>query len=229
MTLDYVLRKSLSRDPYCFRAWRKGEGYVIDGSNLQDREEYLRQYKQAAIAEIENMGFSSAYAEPGYDQPKNGVLLANWNVLARGLDDILEKMGYAVEWSDEWSFCDNCCKCFRTQPDHLGWEPSYQEIDGELLCRECTRHQESFEMTELMRLLHIPRNIADITRTSDGFFLARPVGDIAYNVFLGKPSFHPGPGKDRSREVWAQLTFTQRKAAVRQSRTFGLSLSDMLR
>jgi len=29
---------------------------------------------------------------------------------------------------------------------------------------------------------------AEITRTSDGFFLGRAHGDIGFNVFLGKPS-----------------------------------------
>lgn len=137
MRLEYVLQKSLGRDPHCFRAWVKGQGYVNDGT--LDREDFYRQYHQAAQSEIENMGFAPKYAEPGYEQPHNGVLLANWNNLARGLDVILERMGYTVEWSDEWATCDDCGAVVRTEPDSYCWEPGFifKESEGAFLCFQC--------------------------------------------------------------------------------------------
>src|SRR5678816_1797897 len=38
------------------------------------------------------------------------------------LSDLAEKAGYAVEWSDEWSTCDDCGKAVRTSPDSYGWK-----------------------------------------------------------------------------------------------------------
>jgi hypothetical protein len=142
MTLQYVLRQSLCRAPHCFRAWVQGKGYVNDGSAEYDQADYVVQYLHAATSEIENMTWAPAYAEPGYTQPAKGILLANWNVLPSDVGPILERMGYSLEWSDEWSTCDECYKAVRTQPDSYDWRPSWTIINGsEMLCAACMKDQ----------------------------------------------------------------------------------------
>lgn len=83
-------------------------------------------------------------------------------------------------------------------------------------------------MDELMALLNIPEGVAEVTLTSDGFFLARASGDIGFNMFLGRPSFHPGPGRDLTRRVWGQLTFAGRRRAIRQARRFRIPIRRLL-
>lgn len=90
---------------------------------------------------VEEIRFAPDYAEPGYGPAGKGILLANWNkvevdrTMVR-LGDIIERLGYQTEWSDEWVECDDCGKTFRTIPNCYFWEQS--GIDGEeCLCREC--------------------------------------------------------------------------------------------
>lgn len=144
MTLDRILKAAVAsmitghHAPHCYTAHVVGKGYVNDGSLVYDRADYLRQLERDATSEVENMGYAPSYAELGYDQPAHGVLWANWNKLPRNLDRILERAGYAVEWSDEWTTCDDCNRAVRTQPDSHDWRPGYSLSDsGEILCHEC--------------------------------------------------------------------------------------------
>lgn len=126
MTPEYIIRKSLCRPAFCSDA---------------DVETRARR--------IEDIQYSHEYAEPGYTQPKRGILFGNWNYFAGGLDTILERAGYQMEWEDEWSTCSDCGKAFRTSPDSYSWQPSYFLInDCELLCRDCVNMEEYLETLE---------------------------------------------------------------------------------
>ena len=147
MTLEKILHAAVNsmikghHAPHCFSAWVKDQGYVNKGDGSKfDRQDYLRQLEQTATSEIENMEFASDYAEPGYDKPTKGILFADWNCLPRNFDTILEKMGYAIEWTDEWAVCD-CMKAFRLEADSFGWNPAYKEYNGELMCLECYKNK----------------------------------------------------------------------------------------
>jgi hypothetical protein len=120
MTPQYVLRKSLCRPAYCY-----------DGA---DR---IRRVK----SEIENMGYANDYAEPGYETPERGILFANWNLFCTEAVTLCERMGFAIEWSDEWSTCGDCGRAVRTSPDSYAWELSFVLDEGELLCEECAEDQ----------------------------------------------------------------------------------------
>lgn len=154
MKLETILSAAVSsmvrghHSPHCYTAHVPGRGYVNDGSAAFDRADYLRQLERDARAEAENMGFAPGYAEPGYEQPRCGVLFADWNKLPRGLDSILERAGYAVEWSDEWTMCYDCGKALRTQPDSFCWTPAYVEQDESILCRECAGDEDEDEDAE---------------------------------------------------------------------------------
>jgi hypothetical protein len=96
---------------------------------------------------------TEGFAEPGYDDPKSGVIaLANWNNVTRYdghefhvIDDapsrvasLLEKLGVELDWSDEWCICDGCHKAIRTQANSYRWQPSYADDgSGTILCHEC--------------------------------------------------------------------------------------------
>ena len=144
MTLETILKAAVNsmihgkRSPHCFSSWIQGQGYVGKGDGEQ-RRDHLEQLERAARSEVENLGFAGSYAEPGYEQPRKAVLFADWNKLPRNFDRVLEKAGYAVEWSDEWSTCNDCNRAVRTQPDGYCWTPGYREVDGDFLCLDCAK------------------------------------------------------------------------------------------
>ena len=100
--------------------------------------------------------WASEYAEPGYDSPEAGIVLGDWNDIKERcpewphklewltvndypsrLAKLFERLGCAIEWSDEWSTCSDCGAIVRTSPDGMWWQPSYYLGDGELLCDGC--------------------------------------------------------------------------------------------
>ena len=86
----------------------------------------------------DHVQYIPAYAEPGYTDPKAGVLLGNWNHCSRRVADLLEKAGYELEWEDEWTDCSMCYRAVRTSPDCYSWQRSYVLLhDSELICHEC--------------------------------------------------------------------------------------------
>ena len=147
MTLEYILRAAASsmlkghHAPHCFTAHTPGLGYVNQGLGpVENRADYLRQLERAVTSEIENLQWAKAYAEPGYTDPERGIVFANWNTFPRGLDSILERAGYAIEWSDEWSICEDCNCAFRTSADSYSWTPSYiWSGECSLICADCAR------------------------------------------------------------------------------------------
>jgi len=76
--------------------------------------------------------FACTYGEPGYSDPAKGIVLANWNNVPDGLGDWLERCGYSLEWSDEWTVVND--KAYRTSPDSYHWESQLSVTDnGEYL------------------------------------------------------------------------------------------------
>jgi hypothetical protein len=105
-----------------------------------------------------NIGYAQDYAEPGYSvgKGKRGIYFANWNDGSSDMEDLRKGLAekyqaktdneivdeiekYAViEWSDEWTMCDECYKAVRVNPDSYGWRRSFvQEDDCTLVCLEC--------------------------------------------------------------------------------------------
>jgi hypothetical protein len=153
VTPQYILRKSLCREAHC--------------SGGPHRLRY-------AESEIETLGYATEYAEPGYDNPKSGILFANWNHFPGKATDLLERAGYAVEWSDEWHICDGCGKAVRTSPDSYGWQAAYiLNDDSKILCLDCVDWAEYLESIENTPRAAVPStcNPADFgyTRIQDGF------------------------------------------------------------
>ena len=68
----------------------------------------------------------------------------------------------------------------------------------------------------LLRLMSIPiSHFRDVTKTSDGFYIAMGDDDIGYNHFLGSPSPpHPGPGKNAMLQTWRGLNKSEKRAVI---------------
>lgn len=145
MTLEFILRAAASsmikghHAPHSYSAHVVGKGYINNGLGpVDDRADYLRQLERAATSEIENLTWAEGYAEPGYTDPTKGVVFADWNKFPSELDRILERAGYATQWSDEWSVCEDCNNAFRTSPDSYTWQPAYiWSGECSLICADC--------------------------------------------------------------------------------------------
>ena len=112
--------------------------------------------------------WADGYAEPGYNDPAEGVLFGNWNVQRQHdktgqvvvfedrrparFSAIAEAAGYGVEWYDEWSTCHDCGKAVRTSPDSYGWRRSYAFIgECDLVCHECVKASPDDYVAELIK------------------------------------------------------------------------------
>lgn len=86
------------------------------------------------FAEKHNFYFDTAdhYGEPGYTDPEEDIILANWNDCPSNLQEYLESAGFSLEWSDEWVCADNHpVYAYRISPDSYFWRPSYvQTVHG---------------------------------------------------------------------------------------------------
>jgi hypothetical protein len=116
--------------------------------NWDDVEDLLRQ----AGMNPDCVTFAKAYAEPGYSDPKSGILFGDWNHAKRQVQDpdddedclidvgtLLERHGYVLEWEDEWCVCGNCNNAVRTSPDSYCWTRYYLETDGDIYCADCVK------------------------------------------------------------------------------------------
>lgn len=107
------------------------------------------------------------YCEPGYSLPegKRGVVFGDWN--KPRLANIMDRMGYEVEWLDEWTACGHCYRAFRTQPDSYSWKMhgAFLEDSCEMICGDCLAENPEWITDEYM---NDPRKAI----TTDGIDLA---------------------------------------------------------
>lgn len=174
MTPQYILTASLCREPHC-----------AHGDN----------WKQFAQSEIDNLGWSADYAEPGYTAGPRGVLTANWNYFPSDITDILEHAGYSCEWSDEWTTCDECGKLVRTSADSYAWQTfSVVLNDCETVCLDCLDRAEYLESIE-----DNPRTacVQEIDPGAHGYVRVSEPGEY-------ENGFHPGQN-DNPKAILARL------------------------
>ena len=103
---------------------------------------------EAAKSQIENM---MSYSESvNADTGEKGILVADWNYFPRGVDTLLERYGFELDWEDTSTSCDECGKHIHTQPGYYGDTPYYW-MDGDnggIICHECTDAEEYLEYCE---------------------------------------------------------------------------------
>ncbi len=139
--------------------WESGvkdrlESLWLKAWTLREAMMFVAPTKEGRIR-LEDIQFFTEYAEPGYLCTSGVIAAGNWNKCSKYANkerivtdssskqfgDMLEKMGIDIEWSDEWSSCNDCNGLVRTQPDGNWWEPHYHILDGEILCSECYEKQ----------------------------------------------------------------------------------------
>ena len=78
----------------------------------------------------------------------------------------------------------------------------------------------------LLRLMSLPLSrFSDVTRSSDGYYLAAVHGDLGFNAFLGRPSpVHPGPGYDAMLKHWTSMLPGERVAVKALAVAMGIPL-----
>ena len=173
--------------PHCFSWYRNGVEFAATSP------EYREALERRATSEIENLGYASAYAD-GRDCGAKGVIWANWNAFPRGLETILERMGYSLEWSDCVSTCDGCYKAIQTEPDCYSWTPQYTIGDGYITCAACLEEDPE---TYVQELLNDPHK-ADTLGVN-----LKALGFEQYNGTF-ENGFHPGQN-DRPNEIVKRL------------------------
>jgi len=134
-----VGREKFFRDPIGTRAVEDLFGvHVVDVRPPFDRGAicmaYLQQLREDGKIDLD---WTEEYGEPGYANPELGIILSNWNYFPRWFGDALERAGYELEWSDEWTIdWDGQQKAYRTSPDSHSWEPSFIYTDDGILTRD---------------------------------------------------------------------------------------------
>lgn len=72
---------------------------------------------------------------------------------------------------------------------------------------------------------YLRRTIVDVTRTSDGHYLAMDRGDIGFNRFIGKPAPpHRGPGRDAILAAWASMSGDEKHTVLMLAVNKGINL-----
>lgn len=192
MTLDFVFKTATGHDI----------GYWLDRG-------YLDMY--------------SSYANG--DDPGKGILTANWNHFPRQaasdshrtaegkaaqefnwsrnpkggarFQDILERMGYKLEWSDQTSRCDHCYGAVLEGPDYYG-DSAHAAVLGDcsLVCESCIRKDFTEEYLEgLENKSKSAVNIQGIDPAKNGY--VKVEGDF-------ENGFHPGQ-TDNPKDICKRL------------------------
>ena len=161
---------------------------------------------RGAMSEVNNFGFAREYGEPGYDSPRNGIVFADWNHFPRGLDDILERAGYAVEWSDEWNISYETGKAYRSSPDCYSWTPYFvMTDDGDIVGGDEIESGDQAEWYIDEYLLNNPRR-ANVFRKLDlskyGFQLAFPQEHDCETGFHAGMDDKPADQFKRAQAAW---------------------------
>jgi len=152
------------------------------GKHAELIHEIIISLLETGAGDLDSTG--AGYADPGYTDPSKLILFGNWNpksfgdydqtthrrIEGTGKDSVLSKLAriidkaglndneYTLEWSDEWSTCQDCNKAVRTQPDSYSWKPRFVILnDCELFCVDCAKN----DMDALEEHFKNNENIAD--------------------------------------------------------------------
>ena len=126
---------------------------------------------------IEEIIFSRGWANGYSENPKNGILLADWNYMSQKVQELLERAGYEIEWSENYELCDNCGLAIRTTHDNYCWQPEFiRTAEDGIYCNDCAapyipEYLESLENRYKMALNNYAINPADYgyTELQSGF------------------------------------------------------------
>ena len=148
----------------------------------------VRSREKTLFAIAEKQGYDIQWycgcVEPDYeDKP---VVVGNWNSgteynretsQSRIVNDtmprlakLFEKLGYSVEWEDEWTSCEDCGKAFRVSPNCYSWCMYGWILDGCCYCGDCIKRNPS-DYLEYLSGNHRAADTMGIDLTANGYHL----------------------------------------------------------
>jgi len=101
------------------------------------------------------------------------------------------------------------------------------DMDTDVWQIKCDAKEEIMKLEPKVDLLHDVLGFgrfAEVTETSDGFFLAREHGDIGFNQFLGKPS---DAARGRTKELFNKLSKCSQGFVVALLKGKNINLKDV--
>lgn len=153
-------------------AWDDFTGWVSDGALTAQVESRLDEMVSDVLSqqvELDSLGRFNHfdwYEGWALDRDENGnfegpaIIASDWNARSEWdeeqkrhvsvgpkslFSDLLEALGYALEWSDTVARCDCCSGAIQTEPDHYGWTPSYAVMGSEHTCERCIEEDEDIQ------------------------------------------------------------------------------------
>lgn len=144
---QFILRAALSKE---LKRVTKEYGEKLAKGERVYRHDTPESHKLSGESEIENLTWYPDYAEPGYSlsHGEKGILAADWNYFPRDVDKLLERAGFEVEWSDEWTDCSECGKAIRTSPDSYDFQKYWVWQEDECVCLNCVDWPEYLKSIE---------------------------------------------------------------------------------
>jgi hypothetical protein len=143
------------------------------------------------------------YGEPGYSDPVAGILFADWNDAPSWLRDGLERRGFELEWSDEWTIVHESGKAYRTSPDCYSWTPYYVHTeDGDVIGGDEIENgdEQDWYVNEYLLNDHKHCNVfRGVDLTKHGFEKYEPGNPQEYET-----GFHPGQN-DKPQDVFKRI------------------------
>tara|TARA_R110000824_G_scaffold25484_7_gene88784 strand:- start:705 stop:1643 length:939 start_codon:yes stop_codon:yes gene_type:complete len=126
---------------------------LADPPSAEDQQLCLSLMQKAEEAAGSWVSTATHYSEPGYDA-ESTILFANWNSEGKWnqetreyektsnlmplLCELAEKVGFTIEWSDEWATCEDCQGAFRVSGDSYSWTMyGYVTDSGDAICGNC--------------------------------------------------------------------------------------------
>lgn len=131
--------------------------------------------------------YSSGYAEPGYEG--NLIATGNWNEISHWNEKLhkyitdsdvmpklaskLEKLGFQIEWGDEWGCCESCLKLIRTSRNSYSWTMSGCIDDNGVTCGECLKENSEEYLKSLEGESHRAVTLATLDPADHGYVLVK--------------------------------------------------------
>lgn len=123
------------------------------------------------LQEKHELQSASTYGEPGYSDPKNQILFADWNDVPDNLQRYLEAQGFELEWYDEWTQVND--KAYRISGDSYHWECQvHMAQDGEYLTPDDSASvwiEELAVQAPGQPIYFLPRRISDEELLCEGY------------------------------------------------------------
>jgi hypothetical protein len=149
--------------------------------------------------------YYSSIAETGYENKP--LLCLNWNEVPDSLMEWVEKtFDIECHWEDEWTFCAECGKAIRISPDSYSWEPSFIDLGGDYICKECIEVSEAIDFYKNTIKKALPEWIlSDVEK--EGFHCVEDICQIYESGFHSYQTDTPEKALEQCYEIFGKDDF----------------------